>query len=181
MRSSGIVEVTERFTAGSEGASLNLTAPRFAWTGDGEPYPDRQFPELQITIGGTPAALEDVAHAFASGREITDLLSKAAVDPYAVAESPPIVRPASDHLQALVAAKAVMKDGGEYLGKWSVERHVSVKLAGSSQVKLTYKARPAFELLTRKQLVASPVGVLRRYCLSQRELNEALEAVLRRS
>ena len=31
---------------------LSLTTPRFGWLGEGEPYPDRQFPELAVRLDG---------------------------------------------------------------------------------------------------------------------------------
>ena len=156
---------------------LALNAPRFGWLGEGEPYPDRQFPELAVSLGGSPLKLDTGFRAYANGRDVTTLLSQARLDPFAVVLSPPYLEPSDPPaglLDALSRAGAVRKSNTGYLASWTTERTVAVTLpAGPGRtLATTYRARPAFGYLPTRD---NPIPLrLQSYCLDARGLAVAL-------
>jgi hypothetical protein len=158
-------------------ARLKLNGPRFGWLGEGEPYPDRQFPELAVSLGGSPLKLESGFRAYADGRDVTTLLSQARLDPFAVALSPPYLEPGDPPtatLDVLGRAGAVRKGDTGYLASWTTERTVAVTLPAGpgGTLATTYRARPAFGYLpTRDNPAPLRLGS---YCLDARGLAVAL-------
>src|ERR1035437_140738 len=70
---SGQVEVTLTVSVPRGlGGSVSIQMPRFGWLGDGETYPDRQFPELQIVAGGVPATMESSFAAFVGSADVSE-------------------------------------------------------------------------------------------------------------
>ncbi len=156
---------------------LTLTTPRFGWLGEGEPYPDRQFPELAVTLDGRPLQMKDSFKAFAGPADVTALLYADRLDPFAVALTPPYLEPRDPPEQALAEleqAGAVRRTDGKVLAAWSVERTVAVTVpAGSEAVLATaWRARPAFDYLPA--VGARPRPGLSLYCLDAPGLARAL-------
>ena len=132
------------------GSAILLRLPQFGWLGEGEPYPDRQFPELQVEVDGRAVVLKDSFAARASGHDVTATVQAAGVDPFAVAETPPFVEAMPDKraaFAALVAAGAVRQAPEGTLATWSVARSVrATPGTGAHTVTMRYKARPGFAL-----------------------------------
>lgn len=170
---SGHIEATLTVTVqpGQRG-SVTVQMPRFGWLGESEPYPDRQFSELQILDGGTPATMESSFAAFVGSVDVTEAIRKAEVDPFAIADTPPFIAPKAGRapsFEALERLGAVEKSGGDYLAKWTVQRKVRVELnPGSHALTFTYKARPGYALI-RYDLLTRPT-YLAKYCLSPHDL-----------
>ena len=156
----------------SHGGSITVQMPRFGWLGESEPYPDRQFPELQILVDGAPAAMESSFAAFAGSTDVTQAIRAAGVDPFAIAETPPFVTPGAGGAAALEPLKrlgAIEQSGSDYLAKWRAQRKVKVALSGGSHtLTITYKIRPAYSLLRFDQL--NKPAYLARYCISAQDL-----------
>lgn len=133
-------------------ASIRLDLPRFAWLGEAETYPDRQFPELKVDVDGRPASPAEQVVATAKGKDITPSLRAAGIDPFAIAETPPFVEAAPGKqaaLDALVASGAATKAPEGLLANWSASRTVRiVPGAGAHELAFRYTARPAFALST---------------------------------
>jgi hypothetical protein len=146
--------------------------PRFGWLGESEPYPDRQFPELQILDGGAPARTESNFAAFVGSADVTEAIHAAGVEPFAIADTPPFVTPGvggAPALETLERLGAVENSGGDYIAKWTAQRKVKVALnPGSDTLTLTYKARPGYALLRFDQI--SRPAYLAKYCLSTHDL-----------
>jgi len=155
-----------------QGGSVTIEMPRFGWLGESEPYPARQFPELQVLDGGTPAKIEDSFAVFVGSADVTKAIRDAGVDPFAIADTPPFVTPGpggKPALEMLEHLGAVRKAGGDYLAKWTARRKVKVALRpGPGTLTLIYKARPGYALLGFDQ-IAKP-AYLARYCLSSYDL-----------
>ncbi len=156
---------------------LSLTTPRFGWLGEGEPYPDRQFPELTVRLDGKPVAPAAGFRAFAGAREITELLSADHLDPFAITLTPPYLEPldpSAPALDALAAAGAVSRRDGKTLAAWTVERTLTVSVPGGPAVVLatSWQARPAYDYLPADRTQAGPR--LAPYCLNATSLAEAL-------
>jgi hypothetical protein len=166
---SGQVEVTLTVSVPRGlGGSVSIQMPRFGWLGDGETYPDRQFPELQIVAGGVPATMESSFAAFVGSADVSEALRSAGIDPFAIAQTPPFVTAKTGGAPALVALErlgAVEKYEGEYLAKWTAQRKVKLALKpGPDTLKLTYKPRPGYGLLRFDQITRP--AYLAKYCLS---------------
>lgn len=131
-------------------ASVRLDLPRFGWLGEGESYPDRQFPELAVSVDGRVVAPVEDFTASARGRDVTAAVRAAGLDPFAIAETPPFVEAAPGRraaFDALVAGGAVRQAPEGHLAAWSAARMVRVPLrAGAHAVAFRYTARPAFAL-----------------------------------
>lgn len=149
---------------------VDVTLPEFGWLGAGEPYPDRQYPELALRVDGAPARVRDTFAARTSAGDITPLLRDAGVDAYAIADTPPIVdlshAPARTR-SALMAAGALRTDpdAGD-LAAWSIRRRLRVTLPAASRATLAlrYRARPAFAL--RPATEARLDATLQAHCTS---------------
>ena len=159
-----------------QGSSVTIQMPRFGWLGEAEPYPSRQFPELQILAGGAPAAMESSFAAFVGSAVVTEALRKAGVDPFVIVETPPFVTAKAGGAAALETLErlgAVQKDGGDYLAKWTAERKVKVALKpGTDTLTLTYRPRPGYALLRFDQITRP--AYLAKFCLSAHDLESQL-------
>jgi hypothetical protein len=142
--------------------SLSLTLARFAAKGEGEPYPDRHFPELRSS-----EMKGDTVRAFARGVDITPRLRSAGIDPLVAGQSgPPIVAIANSALaRQLVQTGALRSLSGEYFAAWELERELRFQPSASSELRISYKARPAFELLNPDQFTKLAADWATRYCL----------------
>jgi len=152
--------------------SVTIKMPRFGWLGDAEPYPDRQFPELQLLDGSAPAKMESTFAAFVGSIDVTEAIRAAGVDPCVIADTPPFVSPKTDDAKALENLErlgAVEKSAEGYLAKWTAQRKVRVVLNPTSDtLTLRYKARPGYALRPYGQ-ISSP-AYLAQYCLSAHDL-----------
>jgi hypothetical protein len=171
---SDIVEVTQRLEGLRAGETLRLTTPRFGWMGEGEPYPDRHFPELKILVNGSAATIvADTIVAFAKDgiTPISDLLQKAGIDPLAVAGGEPPVLTITDKAveKRLHDLQAISKDDGLLLAKSAIQRELQFRIPAGERVEIKsiYKVRPAFEVqpasavkaLAAKYCVANPAEI----------------------
>ena len=159
-----------------EKPALLLETPSFGWTGPSDPYPDRQFPELEIRIDGVPVVPDDRFQAFAGGRNITTLLELAEMDPWAVTRTPPVTAAGSKNpqvLKGLANMGAIEKSGDDYRAKWTARRilRIPLKAVGGQEVELNYRARPASSLMTAEQL--DTTSREKRYCISPQQLRRA--------
>ena len=172
------IEVTLAVTVQSgQGASVTIETPRFGWLGEAEPYPDRQFPELGILVGGVPATLEYHFTASVGTTDVTQEIRAAGVDPFVISDSPPFVMPGAGAASAfarLESLGAVEKSDDSYLAKWTAQREIKVALGpGSSEnLALTYKARPGYALRQFDE-VSAPTH-LAGYCLAVPKLRQLL-------
>ena len=173
----GQVELSLSVTARGPSAYLLIQMPRFGWLGEAETYPERQFPELKILVDGAAVAIEDTFNTFVGSTDITDQIRKAGLDPFAITDTPPFVgSKGGASLEALARLGAVENYQGRYLAKWTAARKVKVQLrAGSHSLTLTYKSRPALDLLRFDQI--SKPAFLAKYCLTTSDLTGALGRV----
>ncbi|WP_442681180.1 hypothetical protein ACSBM8_08445 [Sphingomonas sp. ASY06-1R] len=144
------IEVATALSVARGPVRLQLDLPRFGWLGEAETYPDRHFPELTIAVDGRPARTPPSFSAWKGGRDVTALVRAAGVDPFAVADTPPIVAPVKGKqpaFDALLAAGLVTRAPEGLLAGWEVQRHIAVPLsAGRHDVVVRYKARQALTL-----------------------------------
>jgi len=159
-----------------QGGSVTIEMPRFGWLGESEPYPARQFPELQILDGGSLAKIEDSFAAFAGSSDVTEAIRSAGVDPFVIADTPPFVTAGAGGkpgLEMLERLGAVEEAAGNYIAKWTAQRKVKIALSpGRGTLTLTYKARPGYALLRLDQI--SKPGYLAKYCLFSDDLVRVL-------
>lgn len=132
--------------------AIRLDLPRFAWLGEAESYPDRQFPELKVDVDGRPVSTAEDFVATVKGRDITSALRAAGVDPFAIAATPPFIEATPGKqtaFDALVASGAVTKAPEGFLAGWGASRIVRVAPgAGAHVLTYRYTARPALGLDT---------------------------------
>jgi hypothetical protein len=167
----------------ANGASVVIDMPRFRWSGESDPFPDRHFPDLTITIDGAPAHAEDSSSAFAGKTDITDILHVAGVDPFVIAEPIPILERWPGSAAALAQLKtlgAVKNSGPDISGQpllalWSAERHVKMTLSqsGIAMVTLAYDGRPGDDLLNLD--TPNAARRLTPYCLDVPALDRLLD------
>lgn len=132
-------------------SSITVWTPRFAWLGESNPYPDRQFPELRIMLNGTPAPVHERFRVFAGAVDISALVRAAGLDPFAIAETPPFVSlPADKSSEARQLARigAISASPDGMLAHWSAQRRLAVSLKPGAAQRLTlrYAARPGYRL-----------------------------------
>jgi hypothetical protein len=112
--------------------------------GESEPYPDRQFPELQILLDGTQAPMENAVAAFVGSADVREAIHEAPVDPFIVSDTPPVVSLAPGAaLERLERLGAVKKLGGDYLANWTAQRSVRVLVPATRRFRLTKSTGPA--------------------------------------
>ena len=163
---------------GHADAAAVINGPLFGWRGEADPYPDRQFPELQATLGGVEASPGNGFAAFAGLQDITALVVSAGLDPFTIADTPPIVdRPhgaARSAFEMLQQLGAIRPSDGQFLARWTARRIFRFNLGDRAQTVLTlaYHARPGFDLMVIGDL---PHAVrLADYCLTEANLAERL-------
>ena len=157
--------------------ALLLEGAFFGWSGSQAAYPDRQFPELNIRVDDAPGAVQDNFEAFMGGRNITQMLKLAGMDPWAITRSPPLTSAqpkAPQVLKGLSNIGAIELSGSEYLAKWQARRIMRrpLKAVAQQQVTLDYTVRPAISVATLAELDTSARE--RRYCLSPESLRRTL-------
>ncbi len=138
-----------------------------------EPYPERHFPELEVSIDGGPVQVEEFTAAFVGNKNIMLFVREAHLDPWAITRSPPWSAAEGANpraLKALAGLGAIEKSGDGYLARWAGRRGVRIPLykGRDQQVELRYTARPAFAPATVLSVV-TPARE-RDYCLSEAAL-----------
>jgi hypothetical protein len=171
----GKIELRLTTRAADTAATIDLQGPEFSWLGEQDPYPDRQFPELQIFIDHDPAIKHEISAASFAGADITAELQAANIDPFTISQSPPVLFPAAPNAASfnrLLMQGAIRKLGGQDVAAWSARRKLDFGLEkGSHSITLDYNARPAVTL--------QPAATLRKilplasYCLSAPALRRA--------
>ncbi len=153
--------------------ALLLNGPLFGFDGSSAPYSERQFPELSIRVDGAPAVPNDRFEAFYGGRNITNMLTQADLDPWIITRDPPVAagdaaRPRV--LRGLTLMGAIEPVGEDFRAKWTARRILRIPLKNIpvQRVELSYTARPARAVMTAGAL--DTAARERRYCLSPREL-----------
>lgn len=169
----GKLVVSTTIDVPSGGGHVAIHGPRFGWLGEAETYPDRQFPELSATLDGKALTLTSDVSAFAGSTDISAMLRDARLDPFVVAETPPLVSVAAGHEVAfneLVALGAIRKSGNDALAHWESARTIGMTLgkSGKHTLALSYTARAAYALIPFHQLAATVP--LDSYCLSSTKL-----------
>jgi hypothetical protein len=162
-------------TQAEDTAALDVNGPEFKWLGEQDSYPDRQFPELKISVDHAPANVQDDSTAFFGSKDITGELKEAGIDLFTISQSPPVIfsTPQNQKIfNKLLAIGAIAPLGGQDVAAWSARRDVSFSLGeGAHLVTLQYNARPAITLLPSVQLdKALPLAA---YCLSGAALHRA--------
>lgn len=168
----GRIVVDRTLAVEGEGARLAIDTPRFGWLGEGETYPDRQFPELAISLDGHQAKIDDGFRAFANGADISALLREAGLDPFVIAKTPPLLPKGSATGQlARMGAVGPSEDGT--LARWTAERSIRMALpaASASLLTLTYLGRPAYGLVDAAH--TDRLG-LPQVCMDQRQFRDAI-------
>lgn len=158
--------------SGNARAQLILRTPRFGWLGESETYPERQFPELQVTSPKGPLLVDDSFVAFMGSTDVTEAIRNAHLDPFAITETPPFVNSKTADIAAinrLIQLGAIEKSESNYLAKWKIQRVVKISVkSGLDTIDLEYKVRPAFVLCRLREL--DKPAFLEKYCLSARDL-----------
>jgi hypothetical protein len=157
--------------------ALLINGPLFGWTGPAEPYPDRQFPELEIRIDGDLATPADRFEAMVGETNITNLLRAAQMDPWAITRSPPVTSAHPKNAQVLAVLRnvgAIVNAGDDYTAKWTARRvlRIALKAAPIQEVGLRYKVRPGHAWLTSEQLATTSRE--KTYCVSWKQLRHSL-------
>ena len=138
------------FSPQSQGAVLTLRMLPFGWLGESEPYPDRQFPELQFKLDNVTLNPQSSFRAFVGAADVTEAIRSAGFDPFVIADTPPFVSSPADHsetMDKLAHQGIVEKVEDRYVAKWTAERNLKLSLnAGKSRLSLAYKARPRLRL-----------------------------------
>lgn len=154
---------------------LRWESPVFGWVGASDPYPDRQFSDLTFALDDEPVHPRERVDAFSGERHIESLLDAARLDPLAIVETPPFVKPDADAMpawHALEALGAVQRVDGGYVANWKVKRTLAVSLMplATQRVRWSYAARPAYGLIRADQ-IATPLRQAR-YCLSAQQIGQ---------
>jgi hypothetical protein len=165
-----IVTIFTLRQTGATDRSIGVDGPLFTWRGDADPYPDRQFAELRATLDGADAPPGNGFVSLFETRDISALIREAGLDPFVIAESPPIVvRPAGSSAAAfdrLLTAQAVRASDGQFLARWSSRRIFRFALGHRAEtvLSLDYRPRPGFVLLAFRD-VARAIQ-LTSYCVT---------------
>jgi hypothetical protein len=161
----------------SRDAQLLIRGPRFEWLGEGEPYPDRHFPELRVTIDGANVSPDDGFAAFVGKRDITKDLREAGLDPFVIATTLPFVAApeggrARSAFNRLIAEHAVGQKDNQLFALWTAQRLFRFALDDKQQstILLSYRARPGFALLSWRGL--SRAIRLGAYCVTESALHQ---------
>lgn len=173
--SHGTADVSISTQAEDAEAMIEVAGPEFRWIGEQDSYPDRQFPELQITVDHHSAILQDHSAASLGGTDITAQLKEAGIDLFSISQSPPVLFSTPENhaeFNRLLAMGAITQLAGQDVAAWSARRDVSFDLSeGAHLITLKYNARPAITLLPPEQLRrVLPLGA---YCLSDAILSRA--------
>jgi hypothetical protein len=166
------VDLTVAFAVKTASAVAHATivTPPFHWRGEADPYPDRQYPELRVLLDGHPVAMESGFAASAGAVDLSSVMRTARIDPFQIAESPPIADVAGiapEILDILKRSGAIARDDeAGYLAKWTAHRTIRVEVPSGSERQLTirYTARPAFALRSLED--AARARMLDQYCLT---------------
>lgn len=163
--------------AGTDTPALLINGPLLGWRGPAEPYPDRQFPELEIRIDGDLVAPADRFEAMMGETNITNLLRAAQMDPWAITRSPPVTSAHPKNAQVLTMLRnvgAIVNAGDDYTAKWTARRvlRIALKAAPTQGVGLSYKVRPGHAWLTSEQLITTSRE--KTYCVSSKQLRHSL-------
>jgi len=171
------------------GATMRLDLPAFGWLGEADAYPDRSFPDLRLELDGRAAAVRSGFTATANGRDVTEAVRAAGVDPFAIAATPPVIAAPpgrEDAVARLVAAGAAQRAPEGLLATWTAARWLSLPVpAGTHRLTLRYTALPAFALLPQGRTPAARLAntplddQATRACLAQHAAAPAVARLLR--
>ncbi len=165
---------------GTESPALLLNGLVFGWRGASEPYPDRQFPELEISLDDNPVTPDDSFEAYAGKTNITNFIKTAELDPWAITRTPPVTAAHPKYPQVLKGLKnlgAIENSGDDaYLAKWTARRllRISLKAVPDQRISLNYAARPAYSTMKSDQVVTETRENL--YCVSAKHLSAVLRS-----
>jgi hypothetical protein len=165
---------------GKNNRALSIHIPPFGWSGESEPYPDRQFPELSATLDGKPATILSQSHVTFAGQDITDKVAAAQLSPFAITATPPLVDPApgaGTAYRQLQSLGAITTDqDGNHLAQWRVGRDMTIPLDTAQHLRFNYKARPAFASVQGLD-AAGTLFTLGDYCVTKDLLRHKLAGV----
>jgi hypothetical protein len=164
-------------TKAATSAALKLIGPQFGWMGESEPYPDRQFPELEVLVDGSPIRPDEHFEAYIGATNITKLILSADMDPWAIAATPPYVSASSadpSAVRRLAQLRAIEKSDSAYVARWVARRMLRIPLepAADQLVLLKYTARPAYALLRSDQIFTTSREA--EYCFTAQQLSGLL-------
>lgn len=130
--------------------AIRLALPAFAWSGEGETYQTRQFPELAVDVDGRSVKSADVVAVSLRGKDITRTVNAAGLDPFAITETPPFVQASPGRRKAfddLVATSAVVTTPEGQVARWTASRKIQVVVGRASHtLGFNYAARPALTI-----------------------------------
>lgn len=158
-----------------------IQGPLFGWLGDSDPYPDRHFPELRVLSNGQPVEVTESVRAVAGAVDVSELLRKARISPWLIADTPPFVPTgglSADVLSQLMRAGAVGTSGTDHLAQWRAQRTLGVAVSPGQTLDIRYRLRPGYALMTQQALTKA--NLRQRYCLADAPLR-ALGAQFGRS
>jgi len=168
--------VTLELQLKSTSPALFIHIPPFGWLGEAEPYPERQFPELRVTLDGAPTEILSQPLVLFGGTDITAQVGAARLDPFTITATPPLVDPvpgAEAAFAQLQKQGAITTDqDGNRLAQWSAGRDIKIQLGGTGVRKLglSYTARPGFAAMS----TLDDSFPLDKYCLTQDGLRHRL-------
>jgi hypothetical protein len=164
----------------AKAAVLRIPGPRFGWLGEAETYPDRNFPELSAALNGTELPDRSTAAVFVGQQNITADVHDAGLDPFVIAETPPFVDrpdgPGRAAFDRLIARHAVEREDHQFFARWTAQRLFQFDLGTdrAPSFSLSYRARPAFDLLALDDLAHG--RTLDAYCATVPQLRRWFEA-----
>jgi hypothetical protein len=165
---------------GKNTRTLSIHIPPFGWSGESEPYPDRQFPELSATLDGKPATILSQSHVTFAGQDITDKVAAAQLSPFAITATPPLVDPApgagASYTQLQSLGAITTDQDGNHLAQWRAGRDIAIPLDTAQHLRFNYKARPAFASVQRLD-AAGTLFPLGDYCVTTDLLRHKLGGV----
>jgi hypothetical protein len=179
--SSDVVNLEWKLDAvGPATPALSWAGPMFGWMGEGEAFPNRQFPELLLFIDGRSTRPAESFEVRVKGRDISELVRRAGLDPFAIAETPPFLdaqKASAADLSALEALGAIRREGDQWITLWESRRLIDLPLsnARSQSVRMQWSDRAAFEMLTAAQIMSKTRVSL--YCLTRSDMASRLKRI----
>lgn len=154
---------------GNAHGKILLQGEPFGWLGESEAWPDRHFPELQLSVDNVAVKAEESFLAQVGKQDVSALLREAGINPWLIAETPPFVAVdgiSPELLAKLLQAGALTASGRDYLAQWRAQRTLS--FAADQAFSLAYDLRPGFSL--RSKAALGSAALQKRYCLDRRQL-----------
>lgn len=156
--------------------------PPFAWSGAAAENAEQYFPELKIESSQGPISVARNVVALSNGRQITDALKSAKIDPLLVARRDDAVLDSSTlrtrTTKDLVPAGVFDEVGGQLLPRWhalvSYNWSQSIPPQQTSLIRISYRARPEFGSVaySSPQLAA----LVNQHCATMGQLDDTFKA-----